>query len=96
LCMVILGGTGSITGVILGGFIIKVTDLLFLDKFQTLLGGVLQATIFKGIQSQAMQNFLESLFNASQYKLLLFGLILVLMMQFRPQGLVPSTVEKHS
>lgn len=96
LCMVILGGTGSITGVILGGFIIKIADLLLLDKFQTVLGGALQATVFKGIQSQAMQNFIESLLNASQYKLLLFGLILVLMMQFRPQGLVPSTVEKHS
>jgi len=90
LCMVILGGTGSITGVILGGLIIKMADLLFLDKFQTVLGGLLQATVFQSIKSQAMENFLESLFNASQYKLLLFGLILVLMMRFRPQGLVPS------
>ncbi len=94
LCMVILGGTGSITGVLLGGFIIKIADLLILDKLQTVVGGLLQATLFQGIQSQAMQNFLESLFNASQYKLLLFGLILVLMMQFRPQGLVPSTSER--
>ncbi|MCX6049934.1 MAG: branched-chain amino acid ABC transporter permease [Chloroflexi bacterium] len=93
LCMVILGGTGSITGVILGGLIIKMSDLLFLDKFQTVLGGVLQATIFQSVKSQAMTNFLESLFNASQYKLLLFGLILVLMMRFRPQGLVPSASE---
>ncbi|MFN8486967.1 MAG: hypothetical protein U0350_05190 [Caldilineaceae bacterium] len=94
LCMVILGGTGSITGVILGGLIIKMADLLLLDKFQTVLGGLLQATIFRTVQSQAMQNFLESLFNASQYKLLLFGLILVLMMRFRPQGLVPSSSDE--
>ena len=94
LCMVILGGTGSIVGVLLGGFIIKVADLLLLDKLQVVLGGVLQATIFQGIQNQGMQNFLESLFNASQYKLLLFGIILVTMMQFRPQGLVPSTTER--
>jgi branched-chain amino acid transport system permease protein len=93
LCMVILGGTGSIVGVILGGFIIKVTDLL-LDKIQVVLGGVLQATVFQGIENQGMRNFLESLFNASQYKLLLFGFILVTMMQFRPQGLVPSTTER--
>jgi branched-chain amino acid transport system permease protein len=94
LCMVILGGTGSIVGVLLGGLIIKVADLLLLDKLQVVVGGLLRATLFQGIQSQAMQNFLESLFNASQYKLLLFGLILVLMMQFRPQGLVPSTTER--
>jgi len=94
LCMVILGGTGSIVGVLLGGLIIKVADLLLLDKLQIVIGGLLQATLFQGIESQAMRNFLESLFNASQYKLLLFGLILVLMMQFRPQGLVPSTSER--
>jgi branched-chain amino acid transport system permease protein len=94
LCMVILGGTGNITGVILGGIIIKMSDLLLLDKFQALLGGILNVTLFKSIQSQAMTNFLQSLFDASQYKLLLFGLILVLMMQFRPEGLVPSAVEE--
>lgn len=94
LCMVILGGTGSIVGVILGGLIIKVADLLLLDKLQVVVGGLLQATLFQTIQSAAMQNFLASLFNASQYKLLLFGLILVLMMQFRPQGLVPSTTTR--
>ncbi len=96
LCMVILGGTGSITGVVLGGFIIKIADLILLDKLQIVLGGVLQATLFQAISSQGMQNFLESLFNASQYKLLLFGIILVTMMQFRPQGLIPSTTERKA
>ncbi|HRE27856.1 MAG TPA: branched-chain amino acid ABC transporter permease, partial [Anaerolineales bacterium] len=67
LCMVILGGTGSIVGVILGGFIIKVTDLLLLDKLQVVMGGLLQATLFQGIENQGMQNFIESMFNASQY-----------------------------
>lgn len=96
LCMVILGGTGSITGVVLGGFIIKIADLILLDKLQVVMGGVLQATLFQAITSQGMQNFLESLFNASQYKLLLFGIILVTMMQFRPQGLIPSTTERKA
>ncbi len=96
LCMVILGGTGSISGVLLGAFIIKITDLLLLDKLQTVMGGVLRATVFQGIDNLGMQNFLESLLNASQYKLLLFGIILVTMMQFRPQGLVPSTSERKA
>lgn len=95
LCMVILGGTGSITGVLLGAFIIKVVDLLLLDKFQVVLGGVLQVTIFRGIESPDVRLFLNSLLDATQYKLLLFGLILVLMMQFRPQGLVPSITAKR-
>lgn len=96
LCMVILGGTGSITGVLLGAFIIKIADLILLDKLQVVMGGFLQATLFQAIPSLAMQNFLESLFNASQYKLLLFGIILVTMMQFRPQGLIPSTAERKA
>jgi branched-chain amino acid transport system permease protein len=95
LCMVILGGTGSITGVLLGAFIIKVVDLLLLDKFQAVLGGVLQVTVFRGLESPDVQLFLASLLDATQYKLLLFGLILVLMMQFRPQGLVPSLSQKR-
>lgn len=94
LSMVILGGTGSIPGVILGGLIIKIVDLLLLDKIQLFIGGFLQAFVFKGIQSQGMQNFLASLLDVSQYKLMLFGLILVVMMLVRPQGLVPESMTK--
>ena len=94
LSMVILGGTGSIVGVILGGLIIKIVDLLLLEKLQLFIGGVLEATVFKGIQSQGLENFLSSLLDVSQYKLLFFGLILVVMMLVRPQGLVPESMVK--
>ena len=94
LSMVILGGTGSIVGVILGGLIIKIVDLLLLEKLQLFIGGVLEATIFQGIQSQGLENFLSSLLDVSQYKLLFFGLILVVMMLVRPQGLVPESMVK--
>ena len=43
LCMVILGGSASIPGVILGGFVIKLVDLLILDKLQIVIGGLLQS-----------------------------------------------------
>ncbi len=95
LCMVILGGSGSITGVLLGAFIIKAVDLLLLDEFQVVLGGLLQVTVFRAIESQDVRLFFNSLLDATQYKLLLFGLILVLMMQFRPQGLVPSVAPRR-
>jgi branched-chain amino acid transport system permease protein len=95
LCMVILGGTGNIAGVILGGLIIKIVDLLLLDKVQALFNGLLQATVFTSVQSQGLNLFLSSLLDVSQYKLLLFGLILVTMMLVRPQGLVPETMTKR-
>jgi branched-chain amino acid transport system permease protein len=95
LCMVILGGTGSITGVILGGLIIKVVDLLLLDKLQGVLNGVLQVAVFDNVQSQGINLFLASLLDTTQYKLLLFGVILVVMMLVRPQGLVPEAMTKR-
>ncbi len=95
LCMVILGGTGNIAGVILGGLIIKIVDLLLLDKIQLVLNGLLQATVFTNVQSQGLNLFLSSLLDVSQYKLMLFGLILVTMMLVRPQGLVPEAMTKR-
>jgi len=58
LCMVVLGGMGSIPGVIVGALI-----LILLPEY--------------------LRAF-------SDYRLLLFGAILVLMMVFRPEGLVPK------
>lgn len=81
LCMVILGGMGNITGVILGGLIIQFADRLFLPLFSQMVQGVMANSgnaLFKEI------NF------ASDFRLLLFGLTLVIMMLVRPEGLVPN------
>jgi len=95
LCMVILGGSGSIVGVLLGALVIKIIDLLVLDKLQIVINGILHTTIFQWNSNPGFNNFLESLLNMTQYKLLLFGLILVIMMITRPQGLVPASVAKY-
>ena len=95
LCMVILGGTGSIPGVILGGFILRLSDLLLLDKLQLVISGILQQTVFQTIQTREVSLFLASLLDLTQYKLLFFGLILVLMMLLRPEGLLPSAMSRR-
>ena len=90
LCMVILGGLGNITGVILGGLIIQFADRLFLPQLSQLVQTLAQnsnSAVLKEI------NF------ASDFRLLLFGLTLVIMMLIRPEGLVPSArprMELHS
>ncbi|MDQ2996479.1 MAG: branched-chain amino acid ABC transporter permease, partial [Chloroflexota bacterium] len=94
LAMVILGGSASIPGVILGGLVIKLVDLLILDKLQLVIGGLLRATVLQSA-NEGFGLFLSSLFDVTQYKLLLFGLILVIMMLVRPQGLVPASVVKY-
>jgi branched-chain amino acid transport system permease protein len=90
LCMVILGGLGNITGVVLGGLIIQFADRLFLPQLSQLVQTLAQnsdSAILKEI------NF------ASDFRLLLFGVTLVIMMLLRPEGLVPSArrrMELHS
>jgi branched-chain amino acid transport system permease protein len=84
LCMVILGGLGNIPGVILGGLIIVSADIFFLNRLTDLL-----KQIAANSNSQALADF-----KASDYRLLLFGLVLVVMMLVRPEGLVPSARRK--
>jgi len=80
LCMVILGGLGSIPGVILGGLIIVSADIFFLNRLTDLL-----KQIASNSGSQALSDF-----KASDYRLMLFGLVLVVMMLVRPEGLLPN------
>jgi branched-chain amino acid transport system permease protein len=76
--------------VILGGLIIQFADRLFLPQLSQLVQTLAQnsdSAVLKEI------NF------ASDFRLLLFGLTLVIMMLIRPEGLVPSErrrLELHS
>ena len=62
LSAVVLGGMGTVGGVLIGAVLLKLLP--------------------------------EKLRFFSEYRLLLFGLLLVLMMRFRPEGLVPSQRRK--
>ena len=76
LTMVILGGMGNIAGVILGAVVVTWINLSVLPG--------LSETI------QASLPGLNSNLDPAKYNRLIFGLILVLMMLFRPEGLLPS------
>ncbi len=90
LAMVILGGSGNITGVLLGSSIVMLIDRVLLDRVKVIINGVLQGVIFKGVEAGPLSSFLGSLTDATAYKILLFGLILVIMMKVRPQGILPE------
>lgn len=79
LCAVVLGGMGSIPGVIAGGFAIG-----FLPEYlrNAAAGEFLTRFLNWLLQSNAR--------NITEYRVMLFGLTLVVMMIFRPQGLIPS------
>ena len=62
LCLIIIGGMGSLPGVILGSFVLI------------------------GLP--------EVLRSAKEWRMMLFGALLVAMMIFRPEGLLPSRIRK--
>ena len=76
LCMVILGGMGSIWGVVVGGMI-----LAYLN-FEGL------STIGSKIQDAGLD------FDPTKYQFGIYGVIIVLMMLFRPAGLIPERRHK--
>lgn len=90
LCMVILGGLGNMTGVIMGGLIIMMSDRLFLPQLATMVKNILNTSVLPNVADQAMKDFLATSLDPSQFRLLLFGLTLVIMMLVRPEGLIPN------
>lgn len=85
--MVVLGGMGSIQGVILGAAALTILNLDLLKSFSEFLNGLRQnGTMIFGF------NFadLPSQVDPAKYERLVFGLILILMMIFRPEGLLPE------
>lgn len=72
LCILIVGGMGSLKGVLVGAVVVMGFDIL-MKKVTEAMGGT--GSVFV---------------TPSSYKFMLFGLALILMMRFRPEGIFPS------
>ena len=73
-CTVVIGGMGSIPGAIVGALLIQGTPELI-----------------RGFAASGMLNLsAEQVSAISNYRNLVFGLVMVLMMVWRPQGIIPS------
>jgi branched-chain amino acid transport system permease protein len=79
LCMVVLGGMGNIAGVILGGVLLA------------LLPEILRHAV---VPLQQML-FGKMIIDPESLRMLLFGCALVVMMLYRPAGLLPSRVRRR-
>ncbi|QLJ12562.1 ABC transporter ATP-binding protein [Pseudomonas putida] len=84
LAMVVLGGMGSIRGVVLGALILSIMPELFRDLVNWIQPWVMDNVTF--ISRDILRNVLD----ASTLRMLVFGLALILVMRFRPEGLWPS------
>jgi branched-chain amino acid transport system permease protein len=81
ICCVILGGMGNRRGVLLGTFL--------LIGFDRILTGILDNQI------QALVGSASPYLKLSGWRLIIFGLVLILMMRFRPEGLLPARRIQH-
>jgi branched-chain amino acid transport system permease protein len=81
LAAIILGGLGSLRGTLLGVFLLVGFD----NVLTPLVDGLVQrTTAAAGIGQSTWLTF-------SNWKLMVFGLALILTVRFRPEGLLPST-----
>ena len=91
LAMVVIGGTGSISGVIVGALVVySLNELVLsqLDIYAADTGNILHGPYI------AISHIIPS-FTFGNIRNLIFGILLVLIMIFRPEGLLP-TVRKRS
>jgi branched-chain amino acid transport system permease protein len=82
LCMVVLGGAGSIRGVILGAMLITIFDRIVLSQTTFLVRSIGRATGVSALTS----------IDLTLWRWFFFGLGLVLVMLLRPQGLAGRRV----
>jgi branched-chain amino acid transport system permease protein len=80
LVMVIVGGMGNVWGVIVGASLISWLNFTGLGKIGSLLNDAIPGTAHD--------------VEITRYKFGLFGFLLILMMLFRPEGLIPSARRK--
>ncbi|MGQ0548593.1 MAG: ABC transporter permease subunit [Armatimonadota bacterium] len=87
LSMVILGGVGSIPGAILGASLVTVLNLQILKQLSLTLNSWKSAGVT--ILGYNLAN-LPTQLEPAKYERMVFGIILILMMIFRSQGILPS------
>jgi len=86
LAMVVIGGIGSIPGVIVGAIVVYSINVLILAQLDTWAADPTNVMF-------AVKNAIDSIipgFTFGNIRNLLFGIILVAIMIFRPEGLIPS------
>jgi branched-chain amino acid transport system permease protein len=84
LAALVLGGMGNLTGVMTGAVIIGLLNFLILPQ---------STNWVQAFGQYAHVSVLTNL-DLNQYRFMLYGMILVLVMLFRPEGLIPSATRR--
>jgi branched-chain amino acid transport system permease protein len=89
LCCVILGGLGNRPGVLLGVFLLVGYDMVLTPVLDT----AVQKPDFQNLFPEWMRG--KQYLKVSGWRLFIFGMALIVMMRFRPAGLLPAARTKH-
>jgi branched-chain amino acid transport system permease protein len=92
--MVILGGIGSIPGVIIGAAVVVILNLQILPSFSLFLANLRQSDAVIPLINFHWKDLSNQL-DPSKYQRLIFGLILIVMMIYRPAGILPASRKKR-
>jgi branched-chain amino acid transport system permease protein len=94
LAIVIVGGMGSIRGVILGATVVTLLNLQVLKNFSILISSFRSnLDLLPSFLQPIIANWPLQL-DPARYERLVFGLLLALMMIFRPAGILPASRRK--
>jgi branched-chain amino acid transport system permease protein len=94
LTMVILGGIGSITGVVVGATLVTLLNIQVLQSFSLYLSQLRQSDAVIPLLNWHWSHLSNQL-DPSKYQRLIFGILLVVMMIYRPTGLFPESRRKR-
>ncbi len=91
LAMIILGGMGSVPGAVLGASAITILNLQVLKGLSIWLNSLRQsgAVLFLPLLGSFNLSQIPAQFEPAKYERMVFGLVLIVMMIFRPQGILP-------
>ena len=92
--VVVVGGLGSIPGVILGAAVVVILNLQILQGLSLALSDLRQSDAVIPVINFAWKN-LSTQLDPAKYQKMLFGLILVIMMIYRPAGIIPAERRKR-
>ncbi len=90
-CMVVLGGMGSIAGAVAGAVALDSLPELIRHAFRVWIPAIFGSEVVSSWPAPIQSFFIDF----DRYRMLLFGLIIVIMMIYRPEGLIPDIVWKR-
>jgi len=94
LTMVILGGVGSIPGVLVGAAVVVILNIQVLQSLSSYLSQLRQSDAVIPLINFPWKD-LSTQLDPAKYQKFLFGIILVVMMIFRPAGIIPAERRKR-